>query len=67
MFCSLLRLLLPCLQGTGDGKYELALLDENDDPENGEETQGMDVPSGFHLQEARPASLDESLLKRGVI
>ena len=31
------------------------------------ESQGMNVSSGFHLQEARQAMLDESLLKRGVL
>ena len=36
-FC-LLRLLLSCLRSTGDGKDELALLDENVDLETGEES-----------------------------
>ena len=31
------------------------------------ESQDMNVASGFHLQEARQAMLDESLLKRGVL
>ena len=60
-------MLLPCKLSTGDGKYELAVLDEDDDLENGEESQGMVDTSGLHLQMARPASLDESLLKRGVL
>ena len=66
-FCCLLRLLLPCLQGTGDGKNELALQYKDDVLENGEESQGVDVPSGSHMQETRPASLDELSLKRGML
>ena len=62
-----LRSLLPCLQSTGYGKDELALLDKNDNLKDGKESRGMDVPPRFHLQEARPASLDDSLLKRGVL
>ena len=54
-FCCLLLLLLPCQEGTGDGKNELVLLDEDDNLENEEESQGMDAPLtcrnlGQHLQ-----------------
>ncbi|CAB1106728.1 unnamed protein product [Ectocarpus sp. CCAP 1310/34] len=48
---------------------ELALLDEDDsmDPDDPEdETQGMEIPAGFRLQEPTPAALDRLLLQRGV-
>ncbi|CAB1106479.1 unnamed protein product [Ectocarpus sp. CCAP 1310/34] len=48
---------------------ELALLDEDDsmDPDDPEdETQGMEIPAGFRLQESTPAALDRLLLQRGV-
>ena len=65
-FC-LLHLLLSCKQSSGDGKYELTVLDEDDDLEKRQESQGIVVTSGLHLQVSRAASLDESLLKRGVL
>ena len=49
---------------------ELALLDEDDsmDPDDPEdETQGMEIPAGFRLQEFTPAALDRLLLQRGVL
>ena len=49
---------------------ELALLDEDDsmDPDDPEdETQGMEIPAGFRLQESTPAALDRLLLQRGVL
>ena len=32
-----------------------------------DETIGMVIPDGFRLQESRPAALDNSLVKRGVL
>ncbi|CAB1106322.1 unnamed protein product [Ectocarpus sp. CCAP 1310/34] len=49
---------------------ELALLDDDDsmepqDPED--EIQGMEIPAGFRIQEAKPVALDRLLLRRGVL
>ena len=48
---------------------ELALLDEDDsiDPDDPEdETQEMNIPAGFRIQESKPDVLDRLLLQRGV-
>ncbi|CAB1105285.1 unnamed protein product [Ectocarpus sp. CCAP 1310/34] len=48
---------------------DLALLDDDDsmDPQDPEdETQGMEIPTGFHIQEVEPVALDRLLLRRGV-
>ena len=39
--------------------------DEDMSPED--EAIGMVIPDGFRLQESRPAALDNSLVKRGVL
>lgn len=50
------------------GKDPLTLLDEDDDDMSPEdEAVGMAIPGGFRLQESRPAALDGSLVKRGVL
>ncbi|CAB1112188.1 unnamed protein product [Ectocarpus sp. CCAP 1310/34] len=49
---------------------ELALLDDDDsmDPQDPEhETQGMEIPTGFRIQEVKPVALDKLLLRRGVL
>ncbi|CAB1110559.1 unnamed protein product [Ectocarpus sp. CCAP 1310/34] len=49
---------------------ELALLDDDDsmDPQVPEdEIQGMEIPAGFRIQEAKPVALDRLLLRRGVL
>ncbi|CAB1117664.1 unnamed protein product [Ectocarpus sp. CCAP 1310/34] len=49
---------------------ELALLDDDDsmDPQDPEdETQRMEVPTGFRIQEVTPVALDRLLLRRGVL
>ena len=49
---------------------ELALLDDDDsmDPQDPEdEIQGMEIPAGFSIQEAKPVALDKMLLRRGVL
>ncbi|CAB1099646.1 unnamed protein product [Ectocarpus sp. CCAP 1310/34] len=49
---------------------ELALLDDDDsmDPQDPEdEIQGMEIPAGFRIQEAKPVALDRLLLRRGVL
>ncbi|CAB1096612.1 unnamed protein product [Ectocarpus sp. CCAP 1310/34] len=49
---------------------ELALLDDDDsmDPQDPEdEIQGMEIPAGFRIQEAKPVVLDRLLLQRGVL
>ena len=53
--------------GSDDGKDQLTLLDDDDDMSPDDEAIGMVVPDGFRLQEARPAALDSSLVKRGVL
>ena len=48
---------------------EPALLDDDDsmDPQDPEdEIQGMEIPAGFRIQEAKPVALDRLLLQRGV-
>ncbi|CAB1110373.1 unnamed protein product [Ectocarpus sp. CCAP 1310/34] len=47
-----------------------ALLDDDDsmDPQDPEdEIQGMEIPAGFRIQEAKPVALDRLLLRRGVL
>ncbi|CAB1107186.1 unnamed protein product [Ectocarpus sp. CCAP 1310/34] len=49
---------------------ELALLDDEysmdpQDPED--EIQGMEIPAGFRIEEAKPTALDRLLLRRGVL
>lgn len=49
---------------------ELALLDDDDsmDPQDPkDEIQGMEIPAGFRIQEAKPVALDRLLLRRGVL
>ncbi|CAB1108961.1 unnamed protein product [Ectocarpus sp. CCAP 1310/34] len=49
---------------------ELALLDDDDstDPQNPEdEIQGMEIPAGFRIQDAKPVALGRLLLRRGVL
>ncbi|CAB1096151.1 unnamed protein product [Ectocarpus sp. CCAP 1310/34] len=49
---------------------ELALLDDDDsmDPQDPEdETQGMEIPTGFRIQEVKPVALDRLLFRRGVL
>ncbi|CAB1100758.1 unnamed protein product [Ectocarpus sp. CCAP 1310/34] len=49
---------------------ELALLDDDDsmDPQDPEdETQGMEIPTGFRIEEVKPVALDRLLLRRGVL
>ncbi|CAB1103214.1 unnamed protein product [Ectocarpus sp. CCAP 1310/34] len=49
---------------------ELALLNVDDsmDPQDPEdETQGMEIPTGFRIQEVKPVALDRLLLRRGVL
>ncbi|CAB1118359.1 unnamed protein product [Ectocarpus sp. CCAP 1310/34] len=49
---------------------ELALLDDDDsmDPQDPEdEIQGMEIPVGFRIQEAKLVALDRLLLRRGVL
>ncbi|CAB1117836.1 unnamed protein product [Ectocarpus sp. CCAP 1310/34] len=49
---------------------ELVLLDDDDsmDPQDPEdETQGMEIPTGFRIQEDKPFALDRLLLRRGVL
>ena len=45
----------------------LSLLDDEDDMSPEDEAIGMVIPDGFCLQESRPADLDNSLVKRGVL
>ena len=45
----------------------MTLLDDDDDMSPDDEAIGMVVPDEFHLQESRPAALDSSLVKRGVL
>lgn len=57
-----------CCSGVFDnGKDPKTLLDDEDDISPEDEAIGMVIPDGFRLQESRPAALDNSLLKRGVL
>ena len=42
-------------------------MDDEDDMSAEDEAIGMVIPDGFRLQESRPAALDNSLVKRGVL
>ena len=41
--------------------------DDDDGMSPDDEAIGMVIPDGFRLQESRPAALDSSLVKRGVL
>ena len=42
-------------------------LDHDDQLSDGETVLGMDIPEGFRLQMSPPPTLDQSLVKRGVL
>ena len=48
------------------GKDPLTLLDD-DDMSPKDEAVGMAILDGFRLQESRPAALDASFVKRGIL
>ena len=43
------------------------MLDDEDDMSPDDEAIGMVIPDGFRLQESRPATLENSLVKRAVL
>ena len=49
------------------GKDPQTLLDEDDDMSPEDEAVGIAIPDGFRPQESRPATLDGSVVKRGVL
>ena len=54
--------------GASDNRKDpLTQLDDEDDTSPEDEAIGMVIPDGFRLQESRPAALDNSLVKRGVL
>lgn len=61
---------VPTFADTQSQTDELVLLDDDDtmdadDPDD--EICGMEIPDGFRIQQSKPATLDSSLLQRGVL